>query len=163
MLKCDIIKLINTKERLEDMKKRLSWDEYFLAQAELVAQRSSCDRAQVGAVITVDRSVIATGYNGGVAGLENCDEDGHKLEDGHCIRTVHAEMNAILQCARNGHAMNGATIYVTHYPCLNCMKSLAQAGVKRIVYRNDYRMHAFAEEIARLKGIEIIKLERSKE
>lgn len=140
------------------MRERLSWDEYFLSQAELVAKRSSCDRAQVGAVITIDRNCIATGYNGGVAGLDNCDDVGHKLEDGHCIRTVHAEMNAIVQCARNGHAMHGATVYVTHYPCLNCMKALAQAGVKRIVYRNNYRRHEFAEEIARRKNIEIVKL-----
>ena len=140
------------------MRERLSWDEYFLSQAELVAKRFSCDRAQVGAVITIDRNCIATGYNGGVAGLDNCDDVGHKLEDGQCIRTVHAEMNAIVQCARNGHAMNGATVYVTHYPCLNCMKALAQAGVKRIVYRNDYRRHEFAEEIARRKNIEIVKL-----
>ena len=140
------------------MRERLSWDEYFLSQAELVAKRSSCDRAKVGAVITIDRNCIATGYNGGVAGLDNCDDVGHKLEDSHCIRTVHAEMNAIVQCARNGHAMNGATVYVTHYPCLNCMKALAQAGVKRIVYRNDYRRHEFAEEIARRKNIEIVKL-----
>ena len=130
------------------MKERISWDEYFLKQAELVSQRSSCERAQVGAVVTVNRNCIATGYNGGVAGLE----------EGHCIRTVHAEMNAILQCARNGHAMDGATIYVTHFPCINCMKSLAQAGVKRIVYRHDYRNHEFAEEIAELKNIEIVKL-----
>lgn len=142
------------------MKERLSWDEYFLSQAELVAQRSSCDRAKVGAVIAVDRSCIATGYNGGVAGLDNCEDVGHKLEEGHCIRTVHAEMNAIFQCARNGHAMNGATVYVTHYPCLNCMKSLAQAGVRRIVYRNDYRNHEFSEEIARLKEIEVVKLDK---
>lgn len=140
------------------MKERISWDEYFLKQAELVSQRSSCERAQVGAVVTVNRNCIATGYNGGVAGLDNCDEVGHRLEEGHCIRTVHAEMNAILQCARNGHAMDGATIYVTHFPCINCMKSLAQAGVKRIVYQHDYRNHEFAEEIAELKNIEIVKL-----
>ena len=140
------------------MKERISWDEYFLKQAELVSQRSSCERAQVGAVVTVNRNCIATGYNGGVAGLDNCDEVGHRLEEGHCIRTVHAEMNAILQCARNGHAMDGATIYVTHFPCINCMKSLAQAGVKRIVYRHDYRNHECAEEIAELKNIEIVKL-----
>lgn len=142
------------------MNERLSWDEYFLEQAELVAKRSSCNRAQVGAVVTVDRNCIATGYNGGIAGLDNCDDVGHYMEDGHCVRTVHAEMNAILQCARNGHAMNGATVYVTHYPCMNCMKSLAQVGVERIVYRNSYREHEFAKEIASLKGIALVKLER---
>lgn len=138
---------------------RLSWDEYFLRQAELVAQRSSCDRAQVGAVITVDNACIATGYNGGVAGLDNCDDVGHFMEDGHCVRTVHAEMNAILQCARNGHAIKNATAYVTHFPCLNCMKSLAQSGVVRVVCRLDYRKNDFAIEIAKLKGIKLVKLE----
>ena len=137
---------------------RPTWDEYFLELAELAATRSSCDRAKVGAVITVDNSCIATGYNGGVAGMDNCCDVGHYLEEGHCIRTVHAEMNAILQSARQGHSTMGGTIYVTHYPCINCMKAIAQAGIKRIVYAKDYRNHKLSKMITDSLDIEVVKL-----
>ena len=135
---------------------RPSWDDYFMSQAELVASRSSCDRAAVGAVVVLNMTCIATGYNGSVAGLTNCDESGHLLEEGHCVRTVHAEMNALLQCARHGRATDGATIYVTHYPCLNCMKSILQAGIKRIVYLNDYRNNPISAKLASEAGVDII-------
>ena len=135
---------------------RPSWDDYFMSQAELVASRSSCDRAAVGAVVVLNKTCIATGYNGSVAGLTNCDESGHLLEEGHCARTVHAEMNDLLQCARHGRATDGATIYVTHYPCLNCMKSILQAGIKRIVYLNDYRNNPISAKLASEAGVDII-------
>ena len=135
---------------------RPSWDDYFMSQAELVSSRSSCDRAAVGAVVVLNKTCIATGYNGSVAGLTNCDESGHLLEEGHCVRTVHAEMNALLQCARHGRATDGATIYVTHYPCLNCMKSILQAGIKRIVYLNDYRNNPISAKLASEAGVDII-------
>ncbi len=142
---------------MKEFEHRPTWDEYFLEQARLASSRSSCSRASVGAVIVIDNSCIATGYNGGVAGLDNCCDVGHYLEDDHCIRTVHAEMNAILQCARQGHSTSNGTIYVTHYPCLNCMKAIAQAGIKRIVYANDYRNHALSKEITDKLGIEVVK------
>lgn len=135
---------------------RPSWDDYFMSQAELVASRSSCDRAAVGAVVVLNKTCIATGYNGSVVGLTNCDESGHLLEDGHCVRTVHAEMNALLQCARHGRATEGATIYVTHYPCLNCMKSILQAGIKRVVYLNDYRNNPISAKLASEAGVDVI-------
>lgn len=135
---------------------RPSWDDYFMSQAELVASRSSCDRAAVGAVVVLNKTCIATGYNGSVAGLTNCDESGHLLEEGHCVRTVHAEMNALLQCTRHGRATDGATIYVTHYPCLNCMKSILQAGIKRIVYLNDYRNNPISAKLASEAGVDVI-------
>ena len=143
---------------MERFDPRPTWDEYFLELAELAATRSSCDRAKVGAVITVDNSCIATGYNGGVAGMDNCCDVGHYLEEGHCIRTVHAEMNAILQSARQGHSTMGGTIYVTHYPCINCMKAIAQAGIKRIVYAKDYRNHKLSKMITDSLDIEVVKL-----
>lgn len=142
---------------MKEFDHRPTWDEYFLEQARLASTRSSCSRASVGAVIAIDNSCIATGYNGGVAGLDSCCEVGHYLEDDHCIRTVHAEMNAILQCARQGHSTLNGTIYVTHYPCLNCMKAIAQSGIKRIVYANDYRNHKLSEEITKRLGIEVVK------
>ena len=140
----------------KEINARPSWDDYFMSQAELVASRSSCDRAAVGAVVVLNKTCIATGYNGSVAGLTNCDESGHLLEEGHCVRTVHAEMNSLLQCARHGRATDGATIYVTHYPCLNCMKSILQAGIKRIVYLNDYRNNPISAKLASEAGVDII-------
>lgn len=140
----------------KEINARPSWDDYFMSQAELVASRSSCDRAAVGAVVVLNKTCIATGYNGSVAGLTNCDESGHLLEEGHCVRTVHAEMNALLQCARHGRSTDGATIYVTHYPCLNCMKSILQAGIKRIVYLNDYRNNPISAKLASEAGVDII-------
>ena len=84
------------------MPNRLSWQDYFMANAELISKRSTCDRAFVGAVLVKDKRIIATGYNGGVSETDNCNEVGHYMEDGHCIRTVHAEMNALIQCAKEG-------------------------------------------------------------
>ncbi len=96
---------------------RASWDEYFMNIASEVSTRSTCDRKFVGAVIVRDKSILATGYNGSIRGLPHCDEEGHLMEDGHCVRTVHAEANAIVQAARNGVRIEGATIYVTASPC----------------------------------------------
>ena len=87
---------------------RVSWDEYFMNIAREVSTRSTCDRKFVGAVIVRDKSILATGYNGSIRGLPHCDEEGHLMEDGHCVRTVHAEANAIVQAARNGVRIEGA-------------------------------------------------------
>ncbi len=95
---------------------------------------SSSQRLSVGATIVKDNRIIAGGYNGSVAGEVHCIDEGCLIEDGHCIRTIHAEMNALLQCAKQGVCTEGATIYVTHFPCLNCTKSIIQAGIKRIYY-----------------------------
>lgn len=136
--------------------KRIDWDSYFLEIAKLIAKRSSCNRAFVGAVLVKHKQVIATGYNGGVSGLDNCEEAGHFEEDGHCIRTVHAEMNAILQCARSANNTDGSEIYVTHFPCVNCSKAIAQAGVTKVHYLYDYRISEFAKAIFAQKGIALI-------
>ncbi len=94
---------------------RESWDQYFMKLATNVAERSTCERATVGALLVVDHRIIATGYNGSITGDAHCDVAGHLMRDGHCIRTLHAEMNAILQCALNGVSTRGATVYVTFY------------------------------------------------
>ena len=119
-------------------RQRPTWDEYFLDIAFSVAERSTCDRAHVGAVLVRDKRILATGYNGSPAGLPHCDEVGHLMVDGHCVRTLHAEQNAIIQCALHGVSSEGATAYVTHQPCLTCAKMLINAGIERVVYAGSY-------------------------
>ena len=139
------------------MTNRLSWQDYFMANAELISKRSTCNRAYVGAVLVKNNRIIATGYNGGVADTDNCDDVGHEMEDGHCIRTVHAEMNALIQCAKEGISANNTEIYVTHFPCINCTKALLQAGVKKITYNTAYRIHPFAIELMMQKEVEYVQ------
>ena len=100
------------------MDNRIKWDQYFMMQAVLLASRSTCERLSVGAVIVRDKRIIAGGYNGSVAGDDHCIDVGCYLVDGHCVRTIHAEMNAILQCAKFGESTDNAEIYVTDFPCL---------------------------------------------
>jgi len=140
------------------MSHRASWDEYFMRIAVDVATRATCDRKHVGAVIVRDKSILATGYNGSIRGLSHCDDDGHLMEDGHCVRTIHAEANAIVQAARNGVRIEGATIYVTASPCWGCFRLIANAGLARIVFGEFYRderIFRFATEL----GIELAPLE----
>jgi dCMP deaminase len=118
---------------------RVSWNEYFMAIAEQVASRSTCDRKNVGAVIVRDKTILSTGYNGSLRGSPHCDEAGHDLENGHCVRTVHAEANAVAQAAKNGVAIDGSEIYVTASPCLTCFKLIANAGIRTIYYKEFYR------------------------
>src|SRR6478609_1216059 len=118
---------------------RASWDEYFMNLARVVASRATCDRKHVGAVIVRDRTVLSTGYNGSIRGLPHCEDVGCVMEDGHCITTVHAEANAILQAAKNGVSVDGAEIYTTASPCWNCFKLIANAGIRRISFGEFYR------------------------
>ena len=134
--------------------KRASWDEYFMTIAKQVATRSTCSRKHVGAVIVRDKMILATGYNGSLRGLEHCDEVGHLMDEGHCVRTVHAEANAIVQAARNGVGINGAGIYVTASPCFNCFKLIANSGINRIAFGEFYRDERIFEFSERL-GIEL--------
>lgn len=137
------------------MRQRASWDEYFMRIAKEVASRATCDRKHVGAVIVRDRSILATGYNGSMIGLDHCDEAGHLMEDGHCVRTIHAEANAIVQAARHGVRIEDGTVYVTASPCFNCFKLMANAGIRRIVYGEFYRDQRVFEFAAQL-GIELV-------
>ena len=118
---------------------RLSWENYFMNIAKEVATRSTCDRMHVGAVIVRDKTILSTGYNGSIKGLPHCDEIGHEMVDGHCVRTTHAEANAIVQAAKNGVKINLAEIYVTASPCYNCFKLIANAGIKSIYFDEFYR------------------------
>jgi dCMP deaminase len=117
---------------------RPSWDDYFMGITVQVARRSTCDRARVGAIIVKDRRILTTGYNGSPAGLPHCDEIGHLMVNGHCVRTLHAEQNAIIQAALHGVGVAGSTMYVTHQPCLTCAKMIINAGIRRVVYAGHY-------------------------
>ncbi|MCS6799432.1 MAG: dCMP deaminase family protein [Myxococcota bacterium] len=138
-------------------RRRASWDEYFMNIARAVASRSTCDRRHVGAVIVRDRTILSTGYNGSIRGLPHCDEVGHMMVEGHCVRTIHAEANAIIQAARNGTRIEGAWIYVTASPCWNCFKMIANAGIQRIVFGEFYRDERIFD-VSRALGIELVDL-----
>jgi dCMP deaminase len=139
------------------MDRRASWDEYFMNIARMVASRATCERKHVGAVLVRDRTLLSTGYNGSIRGLAHCNEVGHMMEDNHCVRTVHAEANAIIQAAKNGVSVDGSTIYTTASPCWPCFKLIANSGLKRIVFGEFYRDDRIFEH-ARLLGIELIEL-----
>ncbi|QHS22825.1 ComE operon protein 2 [Virgibacillus sp. MSP4-1] len=138
---------------------RIAWDQYFMAQSHLLALRSTCERLAVGATIVRDKRIIAGGYNGSVTGSVHCIDEGCYVIDGHCVRTVHAEVNALLQCAKFGVPTEGAELYVTHFPCLQCSKAIIQGGIKRLFYATDYHNHAYALELFKEAGVEVKKVE----
>ena len=125
-----------------------------------VATRSTCDRKHVGAVIVRNKNILSTGYNGSIKGLPHCDEVGHEMVDGHCIRTTHAEANAIVQAAKNGVSIDNSEIFVTASPCYNCFKLIANSGIKVIYYRELYRDQRITDR-AKEVGIELVSLEES--
>jgi dCMP deaminase len=139
-------------------KERASWDLYFMNIAREVATRATCDRKHVGAVIVRDKTILSTGYNGSVRGLPHCDEVGHMMEDGHCVATIHAEANAIIQAAKNGTAIDGGAIYTTASPCWPCFKVIANSGLTRIVFGEFYRDERIFD-VAKRAGIELVKLD----
>ncbi len=141
-------------------RKRASWDEYFMNIAREVASRATCDRKHVGAVIVRDKIILATGYNGSIRGLPHCDEVGHLMEDGHCVRTVHAEANAIVQAAKSGVRIEGAGIYVTASPCWSCFRLIANSGIGRIVFGEFYRDPKIFE-MSQAIGIELVDLSKA--
>jgi dCMP deaminase len=136
---------------------RVSWDRYFMNLAVQAATRSTCPRKHVGAVIVRDKAVLSTGYNGSIRGASHCDEAGCLMENDHCVRTVHAEANAIVQAARNGTALDGAEIYVTASPCFNCFKLIANAGIRAVYFGELYRDERVLALAAEL-GIRMVEL-----
>ena len=131
--------------------------------ATLVATRATCPRLSVGAVIVRDKRIVCTGYNGAPSGLPHCPELGPTndwpvgcLRAGHCIRSLHAEQNALLQAASIGVACAGATIYVTNQPCNNCAKMIINAGITRVIYEGDYP-DEFSKELFRLAEMEVLR------
>lgn len=136
---------------------RVSWERYFMNLAIQAATRSTCPRKSVGAIIVRDRTVLSTGYNGSVRGAPHCTEIGCLMENDHCVRTVHAEANALVQAAHNGIRLEGAEIYVTASPCFNCFKLIVNAGIRKVCYGEFYRddkVLRFADEL----GIEMVHL-----
>lgn len=139
------------------MSERVDWHRYFMNIAYQVAQRATCPRKHVGAVIVRDRRILSTGYNGSLRGLPHCDEGGCLMEDGHCIATVHAEANAILQAAMNGVRIEGGEIYTTASPCWHCFKLIANAGLVGIYFAEFYREERI-HDYARRAGISLVDL-----
>ena len=136
-------------------KERINWDQYFMSMAILSSVRSSCHRLNVGCVLVKDKHVISMGYNGFLSGC------GHTsiVRDGHEQATIHAEINAITDAAKRGVSIDGAEVYITHYPCLNCYKALASSGIKKIYYKHDYKNNRIIHELG--YGIAITKLTSS--
>jgi len=138
---------------------RPDWDSYFMKIAYSVSERSTCDRAFVGCILVREKRILTTGFNGSPTGQAHCDEVGHLLVDGHCIRTIHAETNAIIQAALHGISIKNSTCYVTHFPCINCTKALINAGINRLVYSVAYRTDENALEFLKCADIEICQLD----
>ncbi|MBI1934814.1 cytidine/deoxycytidylate deaminase family protein [Candidatus Woesearchaeota archaeon] len=136
---------------------RTNWENYFMNIAKEVATRSTCDRKHVGSVIVKDRTILSTGYNGSIRGMPHCDDVGHLMEAGHCVATIHAETNAILQAAKNGVMIDGAEVYITASPCWSCFKMLANAGIKKIYYGEFYRDER-SFDVAKRLGIELVHI-----
>lgn len=133
-----------------DFEKRMEWDEYFMSIAKLASQRSPCKRLHVGSVIVKDNRMISMGYNGFIAG---CPHISH-MRDGHEQATIHSEINAISDCAKRGVSLNKAKIYITHYPCLQCFKTICASGISEIIYLDNYNNDELVACIA--KDAEII-------
>ena len=120
------------------MQKRPDWDEYVLKLAMLASERATCPRMHCGCVLVKKKDVVATGYNGSIPGDVHCEDSECLVIDDHCVRTVHAEMNALIQAAKRGHSIEGATAYVTNMPCTTCAKALITAGIERVVVFSEY-------------------------
>jgi len=139
------------------MTHRVDWHTYFMNIARQAATRSTCDRKHVGAVIVRDKTILSTGYNGSIRGMPHCDDVGHLIENDHCVATVHAEANAIIQAAKNGVRIDDAQLYTTASPCWNCFKLIANAGIRTIYYGEFYR-DARSLEVAEKLGIRLVDL-----
>ena len=139
---------------------RVGWHEYFMNIARQAATRSTCDRKHVGAVIVRDKTILSTGYNGSIRGMPHCDEAGHDMEGGHCVGTIHAEANAIIQAAKNGVRIEAAEIYTTASPCWSCFKLIANGGIRRIYFGEFYRDEK-SIRVAEQLGIELIDLSKT--
>ena len=151
---------------------RPSWDEYFMKIATVVGERGTCDRGRCGCVIVRDKRILTTGYAGAPKGLPHCDDVGHLMhtvknpdgsESRHCIRTTHAEQNAIIQAALHGISLEGATLYLKFEPCFNCTKSIINAGIKRIVCQKRYHAGKLTREMLEKAGIKLETLEEEVE
>ncbi len=144
--------------------KRPSWDDYFMEVADAISKRATCDRGRSGCVIARDKQLLVTGYVGSPQGLPHCDDIGHQMkkvihEDGHitqhCVRTVHAEQNAICQAAKRGISIDGATLYCRMTPCRTCAMLIINCGIVRVVCENRYHSAEESEQMFSQAGIKL--------
>lgn len=151
---------------------RPSWDEYFIQMTDIIGSRGTCDRGKSGCVIVKDKRILTTGYVGSPIGLPHCDEAGHQMhtvtqEDGtqshHCIRTAHAEQNAINNAARSGVAIEGGTLYCKMTPCYKCAQSIINAGIIKVIAMKDYHAGKMTKEILKQADVELIILDETVE
>lgn len=138
----------------QNNKTRLDWDEYFMSIALLASCRSPCERLHVGSVIVKNNRIISMGYNGFIAGATHIS----RVLDNHEQSIIHSEINAISDCAKRGVSLDSSKIYITHYPCPNCFKSIAACGIKEIYYLNDYNNNPIVSELANDSNISIQKI-----
>ncbi|MCZ2259382.1 ComE operon protein 2 [Sporosarcina sp. G11-34] len=134
---------------------RITWDQFFMAQCHLLALRSTCTRLSVGAILVRENRIIAGGYNGSISGGDHCIDHGCYVVGNHCVRTIHAEMNALLQCSKYGIPVAGASVYVTHFPCLQCTKAIIQAGINHVCYALDYKNDDYAMKLFAQSGVSV--------
>ena len=135
-------------------KTRLEWDEYFMSIALLASQRSPCQRLHVGSVIVKDKRLISMGYNGFISGAPHIS----RIKDDHEQSIIHSEVNALSDCAKRGTSLLESKIYVTHYPCINCFRTIVACGIKEIIYLNDYKNDEIVQQLAIDAGISLRKL-----
>jgi len=136
---------------------RPNWDQYFMKLAMLASERATCPRMHCGCVLVKDKNVLATGYNGSIPGDDHCEDVGCLVVENHCVRTNHAEMNALMQAAKHGNSVDGSTAYVTNMPCTTCAKALVASGIKRVVVFSDYHSTLATEFFAK-SGMQIDKI-----
>jgi dCMP deaminase len=149
---CQLVKGNNFSN---EVNKRLNWDEYFMSIALLASQRSPCQRLHVGSVIVKNNRLISMGYNGYIPGAPHIS----RVKDEHEQSIIHSEVNALADCAKRGTSLLGAKIYVTHFPCINCFRSIAACEIKEVVYLEDYKNDELVEQLALDSGIKLSKLE----
>ncbi len=153
---------------MSETKKRPSWDEYFISMVDEAAKRATCDRGKSGAIIVKEKRILCTGYVGSPPGFPHCDEVGHLLkkvidEDGtvrqHCVRTIHAEQNAISQAARYGIPLDGSTLYCTMEPCRVCAMLIISVGIKKVIVKRRYHAGQDTRELFKEAGIDLVVME----
>ncbi len=147
---------------------RISWDEYFMELMDTVAKRATCDRGRSGCLIVRDRRIVSTGYVGSPPGLPHCDDVGHLMkevidEDGtvrnHCVRTIHAEQNAICQAARYGISLEGTTLYCKMEPCRVCAMLIISSGIKKVVAKKRYHAAQESRDMFKDAGVDLVVID----
>lgn len=150
----DICFLENLKSLVNTNTQRISWDTYYMSIAYLISARSCCERLHVGCVLVKNNRIISVGYNGFISKAPHIS----RVRDGHEQSTVHSEINAICHAAKEGISLDGAIAYITHYPCVNCFKSLVSSGIKQIKYNEDYKNDKFVDIMSKENNIPILKI-----